>query len=181
MLVWIAVLALFILACSREGFADPPPAGYALQEGTMYNTSKVVGTTIFYTTPDKCAALCTETQACEGIIFSSLSKFCMMIKEIGTSSPNSSFNTYLKSGAPAVSPAVPPEGLPTGWTLFAADTQYDGETDLKKANASECMAACSGMPDCQGVGSKADDCRLYTSFSDEKKEISGYHTYKYAP
>ncbi len=182
MWVWIAVFVVIALfQCSREGLsiADPPPAGYALKEGTMYNTSKAVGPTIFYTTPEKCTALCTETQECEGIIFSSFSKFCFMIKELGESSPNSAFNTYLKSGAPAVE--VPLESLPAGWTLFASNTQHDGETERKTANASDCMAACSDMPGCQGIGSKASDCRLYTLFSNEKKEIAGYHTYKYAP
>ena len=182
MWVWIAVFAVLALfACLREGFADPPPAGYILEEGIKYKTAKVVGPTVHNTTPDKCAALCTVNPECAGTQFRPNSNICTMLKDFRKSTPASSYNTYIKSGAPAVLPAVPPEGLPAGWSLFAADTQYAGETDLKTATVSDCMAACSGLPGCQGIGSKADDCRIYTSFLDEKKEITGYNTYKYDP
>lgn len=74
--------------------------------------------------------------------------------------------------------------LPAGYTLYKADTQFEGKYTSPAnpvSNASECMTACSGLPGCQGIGSDSvSNCRLYTEFSETSVPLAGYSTYKYS-
>lgn len=147
---------------AAEGYTLEPDTNYA---GGDYGNSAS-------TTPEACNAECTQEPTCKGTVFDGNTFTCYLKSSISTRSDYPGAHAYLKTETP----------LPAGYTLYKADTQYEGTfTSPVVSNTSDCMTACSGLPGCQGIGSDAaGSCRLYTEFSEASAPLTGYSTYKYA-